>query len=123
MNRTSRTQLQWFVTIFIVVTFTTFVFGQSSEITGADGKVDPIRLIGWIFISLAALAHFVVKVWELIRGKDYEQLRESVANYKELSESRLATIGQLRADFARTEADKRRLEFENERLAEQVLRK
>lgn len=122
MNTASRRQLQWFVTIFIVITFTAFVFGQGSEIVGTDGKVDPLRLIGWMFISLAALAHFVVKVWELLRGKNLEQLKEALNNYKELSDSRRAQLAEANARLAHEQAERIRLETENERLAEKILR-
>jgi type VI protein secretion system component VasK len=122
MNKASRRQLEWFVTIFIVVTFTAFAFGQGSELTGGDGKFDPIRIIGWIFISLAALAHFVVKVWELLRGKNLEQLKEALSNYKELSDSRRAQLAESNAKLAQSEAERIRLETENERLAEKILR-
>jgi type VI protein secretion system component VasK len=122
MNKALRIQLQWFVTLFVVVTFTAFAFGQGSEIAGADGKVDPLRLIGWIFISLAALAHFVVKVWELLRGKNLEQLKEALNNYKELSDSRRAQLAETNAKLAHAEAERIRLETENERLAEKILR-
>ena len=109
------------VTIFMTVSFVVFAFGQASSVNPNDP--DPVRVIGWIGIIIAALTHTAMNVYNMIRGKNYEQLRESVANYKELAESRLATIGQLRADIASVQADMRRLEFENERLAEQVLRK
>jgi predicted nuclease with TOPRIM domain len=106
----------------MIGSFTFFVFGQASEIAGADGQPDVIRVIGWIAIVVAALTHTTMNVYNMIRGKNYEQIKEAMNNYKELADSRSAQLTEVRAELFRLQHDKERLEIENERLAEKVLR-
>lgn len=108
--------------VFMIGAFTFFAFGQASEITGRDGVVDPVRVAGWIAIVVAALTHTAMNVYNMIRGKNYEQLKEAMTNYKELAASREAQLSELRSEVFRIQNEKERLELENERLAEKVLR-
>ena len=121
-NRFSK-PLRSVLTGFMIASFTVFAFGQASEIAGVDGRIDPVRAIGWIMIVVAAVTHTAMNVYNMIRGKNYEQLKEAMNNYKELAESRKVVIADLHAEVAVVRQDNSRLEFENERLAEQVLRK
>jgi hypothetical protein len=78
---------------------------------------DPVRVIGWISIIIAALTHTSMNIYNMVRGKNYEQLKEAMSNYKELAESRKVVIAELHAGCDGP-TGKTRLEFENERLAE-----
>ena len=114
--------LRTLASVFMIGAFAVFVFGQASEIVGADGQPDFIRIIGWIAIVVAAVMHTAMNVYNMVRGRNYDQLKEAMNNYKELAESRNAQLTEIRAELFRLQHEKERLEIENARLAEKVLR-
>lgn len=74
-----------------------------------------LRIMGWIFISGASLAHIASNIYSVVKGKDYEQIKEAAANYKELADSRKAQLAEARSEI-------KELEIENENLKERILR-
>ena len=104
--------------------FTLFVSGQGAITTGTTQTPleEVVRLAGWLAIIASGVTYTALSVYNAIRGKDYEQLKEALSNYKELAESRKAQIFEKDATAARINAELLRLEVENERLAEKVLR-
>lgn len=104
-----------FLSLLMLGSFVIFAFGQMSQITPTPNDPDAIRIVGWIAIVVAAVTHTAMNIYNMVRGKNYEQLKEALNNYKELAESR-------RARLAEAEADNIRLEAENERLEEKLLR-
>jgi cell shape-determining protein MreC len=107
----------------LIAVFSVFVFGQGQRFEQVDTPFEAfIRVAGWIAIVGAGVTYVVMNVYNAVRGKNYEQLEESLKNYKELAESRKAREAELAAKYAFSEAERIRLETENERLAEKILR-
>jgi hypothetical protein len=103
--------------------FSAFVFGQGSASAPASTPLEEvIRIAGWVAIVGAGVTYVTLSIYNAIRGKDYEQLKEALSNYKELAESRKAKIAERDAQVGELKAENILLEKENERLAEKVLR-
>lgn len=100
----------------LIAIFSVFVFGQGPVIGRTESETELfVRVMGWILISGAAISHITANVYAVVKGKNYEQLKEAAANYKELADSRRAQIAELRAEKAE-------LETECENLKERILR-
>jgi hypothetical protein len=109
------TSLRPILSLAFVGGFSAIAFGQAVQ-TGSNLRdATPFELIGWIALTGAGVTHIATNVYNLVRGKNYEQLKEAVGNYKDLSESRGARIIEL-------EAKVKRLEIEAENAIELALR-
>ena len=101
--------------VCLVVVFTACVYAQGS-ITDRETDTEIfVKVLGWIMLSGAAITHIATNIYTVVKGKNYEQLKEAAANYKELAESR-------RAQLAEVRAEKAALEIECENLKERILR-
>lgn len=110
-------------TLTLMGLFSVFVFGQGGAFTSAESPTEAmVRIIGWLTIVGAGVTYVTLNVYNAIRGKNYEQLKEAVANYKELAESRKAQIAERDAVAARLSAENIAFQVENQRLQEKVLR-
>jgi hypothetical protein len=89
---------------------------------GPASENDPLKIIGWIAIITAAATHTAMNIYNLIRGKNYEQLKETAANYKELAESRKAQLSECNAESHVKDAHIDQLELALERAKEKELR-
>jgi hypothetical protein len=115
-----------FAVLVLMAAFTALVFGEGGPSLSGTPAGTPfeevIRIAGWIAIFGAGVTYTVLNVYNAIRGKNVEQLKEALANYKELAESRKAQVAERDAQLKHCEAEKLRLETDNERLKERVLR-
>lgn len=93
------------LSLLLVGIFSVFAFGQAVQ-SGADiRELTPFELIGWIALTGAGITHIATNVYNLIRGKNYEQIKEALANYKELADSRRAKIVELEAHVAKLQLE------------------
>src|SRR5437868_2951895 len=87
--------------VLVVGTLSIFVFGQAQPFSGRESETEVfVRVIGWIMLSGAALTHITTNVYAVVKGKSYDQLKESVANYKELAGSRMDRLSDALARIA-----------------------
>jgi hypothetical protein len=122
MTRLAPTLIRSFFTILAVIAFSAFIFGQPNLVSGPASENDPLKIIGWIAIITAAATHTAMNIYNLIRGKNYEQLKETAANYKELAESRKAQLSECNAESHVKDAHIDQLELALERAKEKELR-
>lgn len=107
-----------------VTAFAAFVNGQGSTPMAPQTPFEEVaRVAGWIAIVTAGLTYVVLNIYNAVRGKNYEQLKEAMSNWEKLAESRKAQLSEKDAALSECRAEKHRLEVENERLAEKILRK
>jgi hypothetical protein len=109
-------------TALMLIGFSAFIFGQPNLVAGPGSENDPLRIIGWIAIITAGATHTAMNIYNLIRGKNYEQLKETAANYKELAESRKAQLAECNAESQVKDAHIDQLELALERAKEKELR-
>src|SRR5436190_858862 len=87
--------------VLLVGTFSIFVFGQATPFNGKESDTEIfVRMVGWIMLSGAALTHITSNIYAVVKGKSYDQLKESVANYKELAGSRMDRLSDALARIA-----------------------
>lgn len=104
------------ILIALVVLLRLVAFGQATPLTGRESETEIfVRVAGWILISGAAISHIVSTIYAVIKGKNYEQVKEAADNYRRLYESAKAQNAELLADNLR-------LETENEKILEKFLR-
>jgi hypothetical protein len=116
--------LQILITLSLVGMFSVFVFGQGYQPSALETNSEfAVRLIGWATITGAGLTYIALNIYNAIRGKNYEQLKEALVNYKELAESRKAQNAEKDTRLAILERELERRDLEDERRRETELRK
>lgn len=124
MKRRLTPYIRPFGSVLMVGIFSVFVFGQAAPYTGRESETEIfVRVIGWIMLSGAALTHITTNIYTVIKGKSYEQLKESVSNYKELADSRMARLSDAIARIAVLEREIERRDMADEFEREKELRK
>lgn len=103
------------VSVVLIAVFAALVFGQERAVVRESETEIFVRVLGWIVLSGAGLTHIVTNVWSVWRGKNYEQLKEAVSNFRTLYESGKAQLAEANAEIAK-------LEQENDNLKERILR-
>ncbi len=116
--------LRTFGSVLLVAIFSVFVFGQATPFTGRESETEIfVRVIGWVMLSGAALSHITTNIYAVWKGKSYDQLKESVSNYKELADSRLARLSDTLARNAILEREIERRDLSDEIEREKELRR
>ncbi len=114
---------QILLTLTLMSLFSVFVFAQGGTAARPESETETaVRIIGWLTIVGAGVTYVTLNIYNAIRGKNYEQLKEASVNYKELAESRKAQVAERDAAISTLRADNIHLETENERLSEKILR-
>lgn len=113
-----------FVSVPLVAIFSVFVFGQGTPPTGRESETEIfVRVMGWVLVSGAALSHITTNIYAVWKGKSYDQLKDSVANWKELADSRLARLSDALARNGVLEREIERRDLADEIDREKELRK
>ena len=115
MRKSLSPYLRTVFSVLLVALFALVVYGQDRPVVRESETETFVKVAGWVLLSGAAIAHIVSNIWTVLKGKNYEQLKEAVSNYKELADSR-------RAQLAEVKAELEEVRLENEKLTEKILR-
>lgn len=120
---TTRRILHTLASLLIVVIFSIFVFGQGSSPEKESETEFFVRVMGWILISGAAISHITTNIYSVVKGKNYEQLKEAATNWEKLADSRKAQMAEKDTKIAILERELEHRDLEDERRRETELRK